>query len=53
MHARPPPAAPAQLLSALADVVLEEMGGSSGVVSGNGNGSGDGGTHLAVFPGWD
>ncbi|NWY43398.1 TKFC cyclase, partial [Sylvia atricapilla] len=34
MRARPPPAAPAQLLSALADVVLEEMGGSSGVLYG-------------------
>ncbi|KAM8807132.1 triokinase/FMN cyclase [Eudromia elegans] len=31
---RPPPAAPAQLLSALADVMLEEMGGSSGVLYG-------------------
>ncbi|NXY37802.1 TKFC cyclase, partial [Pomatorhinus ruficollis] len=34
MRARPPPAAPAQLLSALADVVLEQMGGSSGVLYG-------------------
>ncbi|KFV08273.1 Bifunctional ATP-dependent dihydroxyacetone kinase/FAD-AMP lyase (cyclizing), partial [Tauraco erythrolophus] len=29
---RPPPAAPAQLLSSLADLLLEKMGGSSGVV---------------------
>ncbi|XP_041326350.1 triokinase/FMN cyclase [Pyrgilauda ruficollis] len=34
MRSRPPPAAPAQLLSALADVVLEQMGGSSGVLYG-------------------
>ncbi|NXD16632.1 TKFC cyclase, partial [Nothocercus nigrocapillus] len=34
MQGRPPPAAPAQLLSALADVMLEEMGGSSGVLYG-------------------
>ncbi|NXM55587.1 TKFC cyclase, partial [Illadopsis cleaveri] len=34
MQARPPPTAPAQLLSALADVVLEQMGGSSGVLYG-------------------
>ncbi|NXD99615.1 TKFC cyclase, partial [Chaetorhynchus papuensis] len=34
MRARPPPAAPAQLLSALADVLLEQMGGSSGVLYG-------------------
>lgn len=33
VHARLPPAAPAQLLSALADLLLEKMGGSSGVVS--------------------
>lgn len=33
VRARPPPAAPAQLLSALADLLLEKMGGSSGVVS--------------------
>ncbi|NXQ79120.1 TKFC cyclase, partial [Nyctibius grandis] len=32
--ARPPPAAPAQLLSALADLLLEKMGGSSGVLYG-------------------
>ncbi|XP_067151877.1 triokinase/FMN cyclase isoform X1 [Apteryx mantelli] len=32
VRARPPPAAPAQLLSALADLLLQEMGGSSGVV---------------------
>ncbi|NXL67403.1 TKFC cyclase, partial [Chordeiles acutipennis] len=31
---RPPPAAPAQLLSALADLLLEKMGGSSGVLYG-------------------
>uniref|UniRef100_A0A8D2NX09 Triokinase/FMN cyclase n=1 Tax=Zosterops lateralis melanops TaxID=1220523 RepID=A0A8D2NX09_ZOSLA len=31
MRARPPPSAPGQLLSALADVVLEHMGGSSGL----------------------
>lgn len=35
MRARPLPAAPAQLLSALADLLLEKMGGSSGVVSAN------------------
>ncbi|XP_002195836.5 triokinase/FMN cyclase [Taeniopygia guttata] len=34
MRSRPPPSAPAQLLSALADVVLEQMGGSSGVLYG-------------------
>ncbi|NWT54605.1 TKFC cyclase, partial [Erythrocercus mccallii] len=34
MNSQPPPAAPAQLLSALADVVLEQMGGSSGVLYG-------------------
>ncbi|NXV00497.1 TKFC cyclase, partial [Cettia cetti] len=34
MRSRPPPAAPAQLLSGLADVVLEQMGGSSGVLYG-------------------
>ncbi|NXG98821.1 TKFC cyclase, partial [Loxia leucoptera] len=34
MHSQPPPAAPAQLLSNLADVVLEQMGGSSGVLYG-------------------
>ncbi|NXJ83448.1 TKFC cyclase, partial [Trogon melanurus] len=34
MRARPPPAAPAQLLSALADLLLEKMGGSSGVLYG-------------------
>uniref|UniRef100_A0A8C4KT74 Triokinase/FMN cyclase n=1 Tax=Dromaius novaehollandiae TaxID=8790 RepID=A0A8C4KT74_DRONO len=34
VRARPPPAAPAQLLSALADLLLEEMGGSSGVLYG-------------------
>lgn len=33
VRSRPPPAAPAQLLSALADLLLEKMGGSSGVVS--------------------
>lgn len=33
VRTRPPPAAPAQLLSALADLLLEKMGGSSGVVS--------------------
>ncbi|NWW96925.1 TKFC cyclase, partial [Rhynochetos jubatus] len=33
VRARPPPAAPAQLLSALADLLLEKMGGSSGAVS--------------------
>ncbi|NXH21497.1 TKFC cyclase, partial [Bucco capensis] len=32
--AQPPPAAPAQLLSALADLLLEKMGGSSGVLYG-------------------
>uniref|UniRef100_A0A8B9NGU9 Triokinase/FMN cyclase n=1 Tax=Accipiter nisus TaxID=211598 RepID=A0A8B9NGU9_9AVES len=34
VHAWPPPAAPAQLLSALADLLLEKMGGSSGVLYG-------------------
>ncbi|RLV97184.1 hypothetical protein DV515_00012034, partial [Chloebia gouldiae] len=34
MRSRPPPSAPAQLLSALADVLLEQMGGSSGVLYG-------------------
>ncbi|NXO43416.1 TKFC cyclase, partial [Locustella ochotensis] len=34
MRSRPPPAAPAQLLSALADLLLEQMGGSSGVLYG-------------------
>ncbi|NXP69776.1 TKFC cyclase, partial [Ramphastos sulfuratus] len=34
LRARPPPAAPAQLLSALADLLLEKMGGSSGVLYG-------------------
>ncbi|NXT63373.1 TKFC cyclase, partial [Chaetops frenatus] len=34
MRSRPPPAAPAPLLSALADVLLEQMGGSSGVLYG-------------------
>ncbi|KAM9266937.1 triokinase/FMN cyclase [Cariama cristata] len=34
VRARPPPAAPAQLLSALADLLLEKMGGSSGVLYG-------------------
>ncbi|NXA94343.1 TKFC cyclase, partial [Melanocharis versteri] len=34
MRSRPPPAVPAQLLSALADVLLELMGGSSGVLYG-------------------
>ncbi|XP_018777625.3 triokinase/FMN cyclase [Serinus canaria] len=34
MRSRPPPTAPAQLLSNLADVVLEQMGGSSGVLYG-------------------
>nr|XP_054490496.1 triokinase/FMN cyclase [Agelaius phoeniceus] len=34
MRSRPPPAAPAQLFSALADVVLAQMGGSSGVLYG-------------------
>ncbi|NWR21973.1 TKFC cyclase, partial [Emberiza fucata] len=34
MRSRPPPAAPAQLLSSLADVVLAQMGGSSGVLYG-------------------
>ncbi|XP_072722051.1 triokinase/FMN cyclase [Ciconia boyciana] len=34
VRARPPPAAPAQLLSALADLLLERMGGSSGVLYG-------------------
>lgn len=33
VRAGPPPAAPAPLLSALADLLLEKMGGSSGVVS--------------------
>ncbi|NWV10063.1 TKFC cyclase, partial [Ptilonorhynchus violaceus] len=34
MHSRPLPAAPSQLLSSLADVLLEQMGGSSGVLYG-------------------
>ncbi|NXQ60603.1 TKFC cyclase, partial [Anthoscopus minutus] len=34
MRSQPPPDAPAQLLSALADVLLEQMGGSSGVLYG-------------------
>ncbi|NXI01094.1 TKFC cyclase, partial [Pachycephala philippinensis] len=34
MRSQPPPAAPAQLLSGLADVLLEQMGGSSGVLYG-------------------
>ncbi|NXS62534.1 TKFC cyclase, partial [Brachypteracias leptosomus] len=34
VRAQPPPAAPAQLLSALADLLLEKMGGSSGVLYG-------------------
>ncbi|XP_069660384.1 triokinase/FMN cyclase [Haliaeetus albicilla] len=34
VHAQPLPAAPAQLLSALADLLLEKMGGSSGVLYG-------------------
>uniref|UniRef100_A0A8C3U7L8 Triokinase/FMN cyclase n=1 Tax=Catharus ustulatus TaxID=91951 RepID=A0A8C3U7L8_CATUS len=34
MRSRPPPAAPSHLLSALADVLLEQMGGSSGVLYG-------------------
>ncbi|KAM7108337.1 triokinase/FMN cyclase isoform 3-T3 [Ciconia maguari] len=34
VRARPPPAAPAQLLSTLADLLLEKMGGSSGVLYG-------------------
>ncbi|KAM6204686.1 triokinase/FMN cyclase [Sarcoramphus papa] len=34
VRARPPPAAPAQLLSSLADLLLEKMGGSSGVLYG-------------------
>ncbi|NXS90058.1 TKFC cyclase, partial [Erpornis zantholeuca] len=34
MYSRPPPATPAQLLSSLADVLLEHMGGSSGVLYG-------------------
>uniref|UniRef100_A0A8B9G5V1 Triokinase/FMN cyclase n=1 Tax=Amazona collaria TaxID=241587 RepID=A0A8B9G5V1_9PSIT len=34
VRARPPPTAPAQLLSALADLLLEKMGGSSGVLYG-------------------
>ncbi|KAM6256343.1 triokinase/FMN cyclase [Spheniscus humboldti] len=34
VRTRPPPAAPAQLLSALADLLLEKMGGSSGVLYG-------------------
>ncbi|NXX18295.1 TKFC cyclase, partial [Podargus strigoides] len=34
VRARPPPAPPAQLLSALADLLLEKMGGSSGVLYG-------------------
>ncbi|XP_071617942.1 triokinase/FMN cyclase [Heliangelus exortis] len=34
MRARPPPSAPAPLLSSLADLLLEKMGGSSGVLYG-------------------
>ncbi|NXN99722.1 TKFC cyclase, partial [Rhinopomastus cyanomelas] len=34
LRSQPPPAAPAQLLSALADLLLEKMGGSSGVLYG-------------------
>ncbi|NXT44741.1 TKFC cyclase, partial [Pelecanoides urinatrix] len=34
VRARPPPAAPARLLSALADLLLEKMGGSSGALYG-------------------
>ncbi|XP_033917506.1 triokinase/FMN cyclase [Melopsittacus undulatus] len=34
VRAQPPPTAPAQLLSALADLLLEKMGGSSGVLYG-------------------
>ncbi|NWV41936.1 TKFC cyclase, partial [Grantiella picta] len=34
MRSRPPPAAPAQLLSSLADVLLELMGGACGVLYG-------------------
>ncbi|NXG24456.1 TKFC cyclase, partial [Grallaria varia] len=34
MHSRPPPATPSQLLSSLADLLLEKMGGSSGVLYG-------------------
>ncbi|XP_030324568.1 triokinase/FMN cyclase [Calypte anna] len=34
MRARPPPSAPAHLLSSLADLLLEKMGGSSGVLYG-------------------
>ncbi|XP_027525012.1 triokinase/FMN cyclase [Corapipo altera] len=34
MRSRPPPAAPSQLLSCLADLLLEKMGGSSGVLYG-------------------
>ncbi|NXL37308.1 TKFC cyclase, partial [Glaucidium brasilianum] len=34
VRAGPPPAAPSQLLSALADLLLEQMGGSSGVLYG-------------------
>ncbi|KAF1487546.1 Triokinase/FMN cyclase, partial [Megadyptes antipodes antipodes] len=34
VRTRPPPAAPAQLLSALADLLLEKMGGSSGMLYG-------------------
>ncbi|NXI42612.1 TKFC cyclase, partial [Galbula dea] len=34
VHGRAPPAAPARLLSALADLLLEKMGGSSGVLYG-------------------
>ncbi|NXA13688.1 TKFC cyclase, partial [Sapayoa aenigma] len=34
MHSRPLPAAPSQLLSSLADLLLEKMGGSSGVLYG-------------------
>lgn len=36
VRAGPPPAAPARLLSALADLLLEKMGGSSGAVRGGG-----------------
>ncbi|NXT78295.1 TKFC cyclase, partial [Zapornia atra] len=34
LRAQPPPAAPARLLSSLADLLLEKMGGSSGVLYG-------------------
>ncbi|XP_027554834.1 triokinase/FMN cyclase [Neopelma chrysocephalum] len=34
MRSQPPPAAPSQLLSCLADLLLEKMGGSSGVLYG-------------------